>query len=271
MARDKIPYPYELHIGNPEGPQPEVGPQLGNINKTFNGRLRDTNNTQSNTEENIINLSNVQLNSHERAVISRGLTFCPTTGRYNQFTLLQDLDNFARNLRLEEYFFDKPQRETTTIIPSSSRQQWTPSSQREKHLDTYIEAVQKDILREYNTHRPASAKNLSRKEYDSLKALSERTDIVIKPADKGGGIVILNKSDYIQEGTRQLTNTSFYKPLDKDPTLEHQAIINTTLHDLVELRKLHPKHSKALTVARATPGRFYMLPKIHKKKPPADQ
>ena len=36
-------------------------------------------------------------------------------------------------------------------------------------------------------------------------------DIIIKPADKGSAVVVLNKKDYIAEGMRQLSDTKFYK------------------------------------------------------------
>ena len=38
-------------------------------------------------------------------------------------------------------------------------------------------------------------------------------DIVIKQADKGGNIVIMDKQDYLQEGQRQLSNNSHYELL----------------------------------------------------------
>lgn len=47
---------------------------------------------------NIVNLSNVTLSPAEKSLLSRGLNFCPTTGQYDEFTLLQNLDNFERSL-----------------------------------------------------------------------------------------------------------------------------------------------------------------------------
>ncbi len=44
----------------------------------------------------------------------------------------------------------------------------------------------------------------------ALKQLKENEDIIIRPADKGGTIVILNKTDYITEAEQQLADTRVY-------------------------------------------------------------
>lgn len=88
----------------------------------------------------------------------------------------------------------------------------------------YIEAVQTDVLRAYRARKP-EARNLSREERDALKALADRTGIIIKPADKEGWIVILKKREYIKQVHRQVNNASFYRRLDADPNVAHQKII----------------------------------------------
>ena len=39
--------------------------------------------------------------------------------------------------------------------------------------------------------------NLTSRELQALKKLQRRTDIIIKPADKGSGTVVMNRLDYI--------------------------------------------------------------------------
>ena len=45
-------------------------------------------------------------------------------------------------------------------------------------------------------------------------------DIVINHADKGGAIVVQDKTPYIQEIERQLSDRDVYIPLRSDPTLK---------------------------------------------------
>ena len=71
----------------------------------------------------------------------------------------------------------------------------------------YISAIKKDIT-DLMTKPTYEKSNLTLEERISLKNLSERTDIIIHSADKGGKIVIMDRSIYIQEFEKQLENIS---------------------------------------------------------------
>ena len=80
--------------------------------------------------------------------------------------------------------------------------------------DTFINAVENDIM----TSKPATIhNNLSKEERKALTKLRKRSDIVIKPADKGSGTVVMDYSWYVTECHRQLndtiTNQSSYEQL----------------------------------------------------------
>lgn len=108
--------------------------------------------------------------------------------------------------------------------------------------------------------------NLSKSESKALKALKDQEDIVIKPADKGGAVVVMNKTDYIAEGNRQLSNSNFYKQLTTDPTLNTIRRINTILQEMFDNKHIDNDTFDYLRPLEneAKAGRFYMLPKIHK-------
>lgn len=74
---------------------------------------------------------------------------------------------------------------------------------------------------------------MKRGEYEPLEALKKDDRIVIKKADKGGGIVILNKSDYIAEANKQLNDNTTYLKLSEDPTKPLQRLITTMLEEAV--------------------------------------
>lgn len=71
--------------------------------------------------------------------------------------------------------------------------------------------------------------NLSAEEIKALGELSRRQDIVIKPADKGSAVVIMDRPDYVQEGLRQLGDVIFYSklqgPIFQDTIPEIQGIV----------------------------------------------
>ena len=54
----------------------------------------------------------------------------------------------------------------------------------------------------------------------NLRELSENPEIVIKKADKGSAVVVMNSTDYLREGYRQLSDPNFYTKLGYDSTEE---------------------------------------------------
>ena len=68
----------------------------------------------------------------------------------------------------------------------------------------------------------------------ALQELKERDDIVIKSADKGSAVVVMDKVDYLEQANRQLTDERFYKKLDSDPTEEFSTKITQELKIMKE-------------------------------------
>nr|XP_054762104.1 uncharacterized protein LOC129268590 [Lytechinus pictus] len=107
---------------------------------------------------------------------------------------------------------------------------------------------------------------LPREEHQALASLKNRSDIIIKPADKGSAVVVMDRQQYIDEAMKHLNNLSHYALLDSDPTCNSSLQIQSTLNDMKEHRHLSEKAHKFLspTNANIKPARFYLLPKIHK-------
>lgn len=73
--------------------------------------------------------------------------------------------------------------------------------------------------------------NLSKEEQQSLKALAGIESIIIKQADKGGAIVIMDKDIYLTEAIQQLTDRSFYVPISSSSTLHISRLIEIFLDE----------------------------------------
>ena len=90
--------------------------------------------------------------------------------------------------------------------------------------------------------------NTSSEDRNAIKRLQLRKDIVIKPADKGGAIVVWRRDLYFQEALRQISNTHFYNPIENDPTPHQQGIITATVAELISPKKstkqCHQPHSR---------------------------
>ena len=68
-------------------------------------------------------------------------------------------------------------------------------------IKTYIQAVQND-LNSTPSPEKKNRQNLSQNEVEALEQLKTRDDVIITKADKGGGVVIQNTTDYISEANR---------------------------------------------------------------------
>lgn len=106
---------------------------------------------------------------------------------------------------------------------------FTPQTQ-EPSIVVFERLVLKDIEQLESTQAKVK-RNLNREQLALLENLSSDESIVIKPADKEGGIVILNKEDDLFEAHRQLADESIYTKVQKDPTQVAQNLIRITVQE----------------------------------------
>lgn len=107
--------------------------------------------------------------------------------------------------------------------------------------------------------------NLSVPEQKSLKRLGNNEDIVIKPADKGGCVVIQNKDNYVIEGNKQLGDSNYYQEINKPLQPLNKARIEKILNNMVDEKYITDKQFEYLSGPEIyRPRIFYLLPKIHK-------
>ena len=79
-----------------------------------------------------------------------------------------------------------------------------------------------------------------------MKELSEREDIIITKADKGGAVVIVDVKDYIKEAEGQLNNTENYKKLQEDPTATNMKSINDAIERFKNQKLVNQKVAEGL-------------------------
>ncbi len=110
-----------------------------------------------------------------------------------------------------------------------------------------------------------ASRNLTNGEYKAISSLKNNHKIVIKPADKGSNVVILNKRDYTQEGLRQLNDGQFYEKQAKDLTDHHYKLVKIEADRLFTNKEITMTTYKYITEECQRTPLFYMLPKIHKQ------
>ena len=242
-------------------------------------KFRNVTNTQ------IHNHSSLTLNPLETCVLSLGLKFIPQPfcNPSDLHTMLDTtIHKLERTLTLALHFDGKPY--TPSVIPriDDNPNLWTPKPNPLYHdyLQLYLNQIRT---------RSIAALNIAKLNYSvidstihkTLQHLGKNPDIIIKPADKNLGIVILNTSDYITMCTDHLNDTNVYVPVTNYNTnLSYAKLrkILTTYNKLYSSfktlrtpKELTPLAKSLLQLQNSTTLRvppFYCLPKIHKGKNP---
>ena len=101
-----------------------------------------------------------------------------------------------------------------------------------------------------------------------MRDLQNNPDITIKPADKGGSIVIMNTTDYIPEAQRQLSNPQIYRIQNTDPTIIYNRYIHHLTDQAWRLGIIDGTTKENLQTKNPKIASFYLLPKIHKPNNP---
>ena len=220
--------------------------------------------SKSDSSSNVLNLSNYPLSTSEIDLLDRGLTFVPTP-KISIDSINQSVADFKRKLKIHDYFSKRPNVIRFSRTEFTEKSKWTPTDKCvDEDILKCINAIDKDIQ---NLTIQKEKSNLSKNESKTLFSLKRKTDIVIKKADKGSTVVVMNKSDYIKEGLRQLSNRKHYVEINSPLYPETATKITSILQDLHESKVISDKQLKFLQPPdEPRPRRFYMLPKIHKDK-----
>ena len=108
--------------------------------------------------------------------------------------------------------------------------------------------------------------NLSRDKQEALHSLMNEDEIAIKPADKGSAIVIWSKKDYLTEASSQLKDTTVYQKCQSAPLQKINKEIKDILRHMLNCKVIDKKIMNYLIMKKPQLGRFYLLPKIHKRR-----
>ena len=145
----------------------------------------------------------------------------------------ESIDKLFRNANLHLFFHDENNSHVETEDNSTGRfkhPELKLPSKFNPPKPSMLEHIQEILNDRILTHNPNRTRNrnMTNEEYRILEVLKEMRSIVIKKADKGSNIVILNREYYIKEAMRQLSDKKFYRQCSKNLTLEHQQIKDLT-------------------------------------------
>ena len=199
------------------------------------------------SKKTICNLSNYKLSTTESFVLAHGLDFClPPT-----------------NIKREEVFA-----EFEILLAQLSHH--TPKDKDELSL---LKAKLNQLAHSFCGSSIDSTKLLFDKDcLLAIKSLRSNKDILITKPDKGSGVVILNRFDYINKMETILSDTSKFEQLgpvkDFDKTASNETKIQRRLLQMVKDEDLPRNVYEVIRPTGSQRPRMYGLPKIHKQNAP---
>lgn len=139
-----------------------------------------------------------------------------------ELSILKELYNMESEDEDEDLFLLTQHLPTSPPVQHSKfrpKSVFNPTHSNGPYLNTFYQVVFTDLQKLcQQTHESHSNHfNLTPLEKTALKQLTNNPDIVVKTADKGGGIVIQNRQDYLAEARRLLSDSNTYLTLRHDP------------------------------------------------------
>ncbi|KAI5692681.1 hypothetical protein M8J77_022402 [Diaphorina citri] len=194
-----------------------------------------TTTTPTNTETRAyVNLSSHSLTEEQKSVLNKGLKFALSESKPTPIDIISSIEYTTRDI--EHHSIDEFKWKMKGLLTKYEKKKVSPRSQ-----------------------------NITKNEKLAIKQLRENNDIIIRPADKGGKTVVMDKADYTQKMT-SILNSNDYEIIPGDPTKTIEGRVYRTLakhrdeFSDEERRKFQSHYSK--------PHHIYGNPKIHKEGAP---
>ena len=143
---------------------------------------------------------------------------------------------------------------------------FTPEFGREWCLDNYLSTQEQAVKTMRGRYQRS---NITQEEEEDIQSLRRNKNIVIFPADKGGGLVIQNRESYIKIVEEHLDlkdkdGNNVYQQLHSDITSDISKRVENAVDEALLLQVIDRDTADGLKVNSPKAGNLYCLPKIHK-------
>ena len=196
----------------------------------------------------IFNYSNKVLSDREKQLLSLGLDFKLPHFKlnfYKYFLPFEDLYNFLENLDAVD-------------APGPP-------------LKFHIQNIAQRWFYNFKTHKVFSP-FINKSDYILLRNLAKDESIIICKPDKGIGVVIMNKTDYVEKMEEILNDITKFKELNYEDSftviIKIEDKINRFIRKLKDSGTISEETSRFLLVSGSSPGILHGLPKVHKANIP---
>ena len=232
-------------------------------------------------EKCVINLSkdpDFNLDDNFLYLFYLGLSFSPSPPLPSYSKFEEDIDNWGYKLKWHykmntmRHVIDNP----TPLPVLKLEQKLIKKSSTTKieysgnpALDLYVKCVKTELLNSKCNRRKNNPDNLPKEARQALNTMMKWQDKIIRPFDKGTGVFIIDREDYIQRVLVHLNDTNTFEVISNKNEALDQA--RTAITEWTDKYKEEPALTEKLTnwlipntEAKNKPGNNYINPKAHK-------
>ena len=225
---------------------------IGRCEFVQNRKLRDlgyVNEYNIPTDNVIFNFSDVILTEEEKKALSRGLRFVFPPRRLNFVNYFLEFEKLFNNISLMSFY--------------------DPLNKGFQFFKRSLSHLAHSCFYSFNPF--TNNQFLDKDVFNLLKSLSSKENLIICRPDKGNGIVLLNKSDYVEKMNNILHDRAKFVPVTSDPyayILKHEDKVNRVLRKFKTDGTIGESTFHSLYSSGSKPGVMYGLPKVHKPECP---
>ena len=228
------------------------------------------------------NYSDHELTISEQNLLNKHSSFVPLPKKVNKTQLIYDTKRLERNLRWNEYYASEEGQKGEKLQKIFSvKKHNLPDQPASRTLNNFMYGIESELI---TIPKKKIVDNLTIGERNSLQNLIEKQksgEIVIQKTDKGGGIAIMNRGDYIEKIEREhlqslVTMTDgrkkeVYREVDRTAMKLHHFLIKGTVKDALEEKLIDEETAKILVPDVPREGRAYGMVKAHKETPEGEK
>ena len=223
----------------------------------------------------IFNYSKIELTQPMINLLNRGLNFAVLPLKMDLTQVLVDFKRFERSAIWHEFWYGKEKNQNyKPPIFKKQKRNYPKNYSSPQELKNCLSAIKSEIMDPRNRNR--SECNLPTEELSALKELirlqRERV-IMIKPCDKGAGILILDFKLYMQACYEHLiakqtnengSQDNYYDQVEEWEIERSKNKIRTVLQEGLDNKIISDEEFKAMDPSEKNLSKFYMTFKVHK-------
>ena len=207
------------------------------------------------------------------SLLNKGLNFSILPLKLDITEVLTDFKRFERKLFWQEFFHGKENQEAHgDKIFKSKKSNYPKNHPTPQGLKTFLNSVKSEILDPRNRNKEEC--NLPQGEIKALKdliSLQRERQIVIKAADKGSGIFVLDFKKYLKACYEHLlekqegTDKHYYKEVKGIEIDKAKHRIKAVLNEALEAKIISKEEFEFMDPSEKSVAKFYCNFKVHKE------